>query len=231
MISVLCWKWGKLFSAVYVNRLRSMLARHLRIPHRLYCITDDRSGLDPEIGCFAMPTWLADTPRCRRRMQQFSGEFDWIFGPRILSIDLDVVIVDDITPLVDRPEPIVGWRVGYADVICGSLLLWDANALDGLWRTYLADREGYPLRAQPKGVGSDQAMLNLWLKTQPPIAEWTERDGIVSYFGTGYERFEHLGVGPNQQKLPPGARIVVLGSADKAAMDNGEAPWIVENWK
>ena len=55
MISVICWKWGKLFSPVYVNRLRSMLARHLHIPHRLYCITDDRRGLDPEVGYFAMP--------------------------------------------------------------------------------------------------------------------------------------------------------------------------------
>ena len=141
------------------------------------------------------------------------------------------MIVDDITPLVDRSEPIVGWRVGYADVICGSILLWDAGALDGLWRAYRAEPEAYPIRAQPRGVGSDQAMLNLLLKSRPPIAEWTERNGIVSYFGKGYEHLEHLGMGPTQQVVPLGARVVVLGSADKAALDNGETPWIREHWR
>lgn len=231
MISVVCWKWGNRFSALYVNRLRSMLARNLRLPHCLYCVSDDHDGIDLSVRRVAMPTWLDKTPRCRRRMQQYSADFDWIFGRRILSIDLDVVITGDITELLDRPEPIVGWRVGYAGVLSGSLVLWAQGALDGAWRAYREDPEGYPLRAQPRGVGSDQAMINLWLSTQPKIAEWTERDGIVTYFGEGYKKLAHHGVGPDNPRLPAGTRIVVLGSADKLAMDEGRFDWIREHWR
>jgi hypothetical protein len=232
VISVILWKWGSLFGPEYPNRMRSMLARHLHLPHKMFCVTDDPSGLDPEISIVDMPQQLADTPRCRRRMQQYSAEFDWLFGERLLSIDLDVVIVGDITPLVARREPIACWRVGYADVYSGSFVLWNAGALDGAWQAYRSDPDGYPQRAQPRGLGSDQAMLNLWLReSRTPVAEWTERDGFVSYFGDGYERMEHYGVGPNRQALPLGARVVVLGSADKSAMDNGVAPWILEYWR
>jgi hypothetical protein len=257
VISVICWKWGSLFGPEYPNRTRSMLARHLHLPHRLFCVTDDAHGIDPDIGIIAMPKQLADTPRCRRRMQQYSADFDWLFGERLLSIDLDVVLVDDITPIVDRPETIVCWRVGYAGVYSGSFVLWNAGALDGTWQAYRSDPDGYPERAQPRGIGSDQAMLNLWLRetrardtiivNKPPavgvssatgqpastplFGEWTEADGFVSYFGDGYEKLEHHGVGPTRQALPPGARIVVLGSADKAAMDEGRYDWVRRHWR
>lgn len=231
MISCLCWKWGRLFGPEYVNRLRNMLARNLRLPHRLFCVTDDPHGIDPEVRIVMMPRKYEDTPRCRRRMQQYSADFDGLFGDRLLSIDLDTVIVDDITPIVDRPEPVVCWRIGYADVYAGGFLLWNAGALDGAWQAFRSDPEGYPRRAQPRGVGSDMAMLNHWLATQPPVAEWTEADGFVSYFGTGYERHEHRGVGPNRPDLPPGARIVMLGSEDKTAMDEGRHAFVAEHWR
>lgn len=209
-----------------------MLARNLHLPHRLHCVTDDLDGIDPEVGIVMMPREFENTPRCRRRMQQYSADFDGLFGDRLLSIDLDVVIVGDITPLIDRPEPIVCWRVGYAGVYSGSLVLWSAGALDGAWRAFRADPDGYPKRAQPNGVGSDQAMLNLWAReSRTPVSEWTERDGLVTWFGNGYARLERHGMGPNRSALPSGARIVVLGSADKAVMDEGRHPFVVEHWR
>lgn len=230
MLTVVCWSWGGLFPPIYVHRLKAGLARHLHLEHELVCITDNQAGLDG-IWTVPMPTTYATTPRCRRRMQQFSRAFAADLGAhRLLGIDLDVVILGDLTPIVDRPEPIVGWKVGHAGVYSGSFLLFDAGALDGAWQAFAADPVGYPLRVQPFGVPSDQAMVNYWLKTQPKIPYWTERDGFVSYYGDGYERLEHLGVGPNQQTLPLGARIVVLGSADKQVMDEGRFHWIREHW-
>ena len=137
----------------------------------------------------------------------------------ILALDLDVVIVDDITALVDRPDPLVCWRVGYAGVYSGSILLMDAGVLDPLWRAFHADPDGYPRRAWPGGVGSDQAMLNYFLsrpyQTIRP-AVWTEADGFVTFFGAGYEKLERLGVGPTNPNLRPGARIVVLSKSRSA---------------
>ncbi len=229
-LTVCCWKWGRRFSALHVNVLRAALERHLQIPFVLICITDDRAGLDPRIVVVPMPTTFASTPRCRRRMQQFDRDFSRSLGDRLLYIDLDVVIVRDLTDILSRLEPIVGWKVGHAGVYSGSFLLADAGALHGAWAQYAADPDGYPVRVQPRGVPSDQAMLNHYIATQPPIGTWTEADGFVTYYGAGYERLEHLGVGPTHRELPEEARIVVLGSADLEVLQDDTYPWVREHW-
>lgn len=209
------------------------LQRNLHIDHELVCVTDDPGGIDPRVRIVPLPERHATTPRCRRRMRIFDRAFAEALGPRILSIDLDVVIVGDLTPIVARREPLVGWRVRHAGVYSGSFLLMDAGVLDGLWRAFDRDPVGFPARVQATSVPSDQAMLNWWIGRQypQPIASWSERDGFVTYYGAGYERLEHLGVGPTRPTLPPGARIVVLGSADKAVMDDGRYPWVVDHWR
>ena len=229
MISVCCWKWGPLFSAAYVNRLRAAIDRHLHMDHELVCVTDDAHGIDRRVRIVPLPTTYAATPRCRRRMQIFSREFAKQLGPRILSIDLDVVIVGDLTPLVDRAEPVVCWNVEYAQVYSGSFHLMDAGVLDRLWMLYEKNPDAFPRVVQQRGVPSDQAMLNWYLRGKS-VATWVTADGLVTYFGDGYERFEHMGVGPSHPKLPPGARIVVLGSADKAVMDEGRYDWVRDHW-
>lgn len=231
MLAVACWKWGQTFGPEYVNRLRAALEKHLHVEHELVCITDDATGIDSRVRIVPMPTTYADTPRCRRRMQIFSRDFAQQIGTRILSIDLDVVIVDDITPLVDRPEPIVCWLVDYAQVYSGSFHLMDAGVLDELWKLYEESPEGFPMVVQARGCPSDQAMLNWHLRDHDgPVAHWTIGAGLVTYFGDGYARLEHHGVGPTRQDLSKGARIVVLGSADKAVMDEGRFAWVREHW-
>lgn len=231
-ISVVCWKWsspnGPNFGPEYVNRLRCALKTHLQLPHQLYCFTNDTSGIHPDVKTFPILEFT-DTPRCRRRMKQFDSAMRGLVGPRMLSIDLDVVIVDDITAIVDRPEPLVCWKVAYANVFSGSFLLMDTGHLHHLYERFAADPEGYPAKVQPRGVPSDQAMLNHFLEGRP-VPHWTEADGFVTYFGEGYERLAHHGVGPNNPELPEGARIVVLGSADKHVMDEGRYPWVREHW-
>jgi len=231
MLSVVCWKWGTRFGPLHVNVLRAALERHLHLEHRLFCVTDDATGLHRDIVPVALPAPLVDGDlRCRRRMFQYSREWAAQFGRRMLAIDLDVVLVDDITPIVDRPEPIVGWRVGHAGVFSGSFVLCDVGALDGAWRRYQADPKGFPFIAWPTGVGSDQAMLNYWLRSQPTIPFWTEDDGFVTYYGAGYARFEGFGVGPSRRELGAGARIVVLGSADLEVLNDHRYPWVRDHW-
>lgn len=260
MISVVTWKWrstnGPQFGPEYVNKMAAMLRRNLRMEHRVHVITDDPSGIDRDIICLPLPAEFAGTPRCRRRMKMYDRAYASMLGSRILSIDLDVVIVDDITPLVDRPEPLVMWCVGYAGVLSGSFVLYEPGALHGAYAAYAADPIGYPKRAQPGGTGSDQAMLNLYLREsgmgevvvvtaamgksetpRPPLNprpflhELTERDGFRTWFGTGYADREHHGMGPSRPGLTAGARLVVLGSADKGVMDRGEHPFVREHWR
>jgi hypothetical protein len=229
MISVVCWRWGGLFSPLYVERLRAMLARHLRLPHQLHCVTDDLASVPAGVVGVPMPDEHANTPRCRRRMWQFARERVAEFGPRMLCLDLDVVLVDDITPIVDRPEPVVCWRVGYANVYSGSFLMFNTGALHGAYASFARNPAGF-LKATRERNASDQAMLNLYLVGRPP-AIWTEADGFVTWFGKGYTAHESRGMGPGNANLPPGARVVVLGSADKHVMDEGRHDFVRRHWR
>lgn len=235
MLSVLCWKWKPTygvspFSSLHVNALRAALAKQLRMDHRLFCVTDDPKGLDGDVQVVPLPELYANTQRCRRRMRQYDREFASQFGPRLLSMDLDTVIVDDITAMMSRPEPVVCCRIEYADVYSGSLILMDTGALHGLWARYHADPQGYPRLAWPRGIGSDQAMLNYYLADQPPVAFWGAADGIVTYFGQGYEAFEHWGVGPTRKALPAGAKMVILGSDDMRVLRDPSYPWVRDHF-
>ncbi len=235
-LSVVSWKWTPMpgpspFSAIHVNALRAALDRHLHLPFTMFCVTDDATGIDGDVRIVPLPTTYAHTPRCRRRMQQFDRDFASQFGPRMLALDLDLVIVDDITRIVDRPEPVVCLRIDYAKVYSGSFLLMNTGALHDLWVQFHTDPEGYPKRAWPRGIGSDQAMLNHYLSSKPPVPCWGARDGFVTFFGDGYERFERLGVGPHRPTLPPGARVIVLGSSDLAALTDDRYTWARDHWR
>lgn len=229
MIAVVVWRWGSLFGPEYVQRLRSMLARHLRLDHQLYCVTDAMDEVPAGVIGVPMPTEHAETPRCRRRMWQFDRERVEIFGPRMLCVDLDMVIVDDITSLVDRAEPLVCWRIGYANVYSGAFILMNTGVLHGAWDAYRNDPNGYPLKTGERNA-SDLAMLNYYLRGET-VAQWTEADGFVSWFGVGYAYLEHHGMGASRPHLPPGARVVALGGADKAVMDEMRYPFVRQHWK
>lgn len=228
MLSIVCWKWGTLFGSVYVNRLRAMFARQLKLDHRVFCVTDDPTGIDGDIETVPLTEYL-DTPRCRRRMIQYSTSFGQRFGKRFLSVDLDVVLVGDVTSLLSRVEPLVCWKVAHSAVYSGSWVLMNVGVLHPMWERFKANPLGFPKQASPFGIGSDQAMLNLYLRNRR-VAHWTDADGLVTYYGEGYERYEHLGVGPNRPTLPKHARVVVLGSADKAVMDEARYDWVREHW-
>lgn len=231
MLTVVAWKWSSLFGPEYVNRLRSMLARNLRLPHELVCVTDDPRGIDPEVRIVAMPLEHAHTPRCRRRLWHFASERAADLGERILAIDLDVVILSDITPLIDRPDPVVCWRVGYANVYTGSFVLFNAGALDGLWRAYRDDPDRFPA-ATGELYASETAMLTYWIRRERfPVAEWRERDGLCMWFGgPRHRKLQVLGCGPDRPMPPRWARLVMFGSDDKAVLDKGLHPFVRDHW-
>lgn len=246
MLTFVCWRWRpqpgyrSTFAPETVTALRDMIARHYARPHRFLCITDDQASIDR--GIETMPLWSdhaavpnpngPHNPSCYRRLKVFAPGAREIFGEQLVSIDLDTVIVDDITPLVDRADPFVAYWIEYAKVFSGSLILMNTGYLDEMFQTFAADPEGFPVRIQSKGVASDQAMLNWFIRLrQPPMGRWTERDGIVLYFGKGYERFEHLGVGPTRATLPAGARMVAFGSADLDVLNHPTLPFIQEHYR
>ena len=97
MVNVLCMKWGTKYSHEYVNKLHSMVRRHLSRPFRFVCLTDDDRDLHPEIEAFPLiDLELTDGPeRGWNKLATYSSPLYDLQG-QALFLDLDVVIVDSI---------------------------------------------------------------------------------------------------------------------------------------
>ena len=54
-VNILTLKWGRMYSAEYVNRIYRGVKRHLHRPFRFVCVTDDPSGLDDGIDAQPLP--------------------------------------------------------------------------------------------------------------------------------------------------------------------------------
>jgi hypothetical protein len=92
-INVVCLKWGNKYDATYVNRLYSMVKRNLTIPFDFYCITEDDTGIDKNIKIKPIPNlalegWWFKLTFFQKDAYNLKG--------RILFLDLDVVIVNNI---------------------------------------------------------------------------------------------------------------------------------------
>jgi hypothetical protein len=175
------WKKRTAYTAAHVNTLYSMLQRHYQASFELVCITDDAAGLVPEVQ--AIPIWddFRKLGRCWRRLRIFSCEMQNLIGPRFVSIDLDTVIVADITSLFSVQVPFKIWgeywrRTPY----CGSLMMMDAGAREFVWETFPEQRHDY--RANEFGrmpYGSDQDHITRCLFPFEPM--WTMEDGIHNF--------------------------------------------------
>jgi hypothetical protein len=226
MITVVCWKWHQpnyrsKFTAEHVNVLEQMVAKHLQLPHKFVCITDDPDGID----CETIPLWNEPRvhlpegrPNCYRRLKAFAPDAAEWLGERILSIDLDTVIVDDITPLVDRHDDFVIWGDTARNThYNGGFWLLRAGSRSQVWTEFTPDAP----RLTRNMVGSDQAWISYVLgKGQP---KWSEVDGVYSYRN-------HLREGT--LPLPSNARIVFMHGKfdpwDELAQER--SPWIQKHW-
>ena len=234
MLDVVTWKWRSPgyrshFTAAHVNTLARMIGRHYAKPHRVTCITDDPVGLDPGIRAIAL--WrehaglpnpsIRNGPSCYRRLRMFSAEFGQLVGPRFVSLDLDVVITGDMTPVWDRPDDIVLWGgTTPHNFYNGSMILMTAGARRKVWDDF--DPSVSPARAKAAGhLGSDQAWISY--KLGPGEKMWSQADGVYSY---------RCDLTPKGGALPSDARIVIMhGKRDPWSPDIQRLAWVREHWR
>ncbi|MBC9246395.1 hypothetical protein H4P12_06645 [Paracoccus sp. 11-3] len=104
-VSILTMKWGTLYSADDVNRLAAQVRRHLQRPHRFICFTDDSSGLDPQVEALPLPELglpEGHNDTRWRKLGVFRRDLAGLSGTA-LFLDIDLVVVDDLTPFFDLP--------------------------------------------------------------------------------------------------------------------------------
>lgn len=231
-LTVVCWKWNQKnyrtqFTANHVNTLKNMVERNLKIPYRFVCVTDDSNGIE----CETIPLWESPNiigipegkPNCYRRLKAFSKDAKDIFGTdRILSIDLDTVIVSDITPLVDTTRDFTIWGdTSLTTYYNGSFWLLKCGSRAQVWETIHS--ESYIETQKKRFIGSDQAWISNVLG--PKEKKWTCADGVYSFKN-------HI---KKQRKvdLPQNARIVFFhGIHDPSDIEIQETyTWVKTHYK
>jgi hypothetical protein len=236
MISFVTWLWHtpgyrSTFEASAVNTLFAMVDRHYPAPHRNICVTNFPKGIDatieivPDREDFAGVTNPngRQNPSCYRRLRVFAPDAGQTFGPRVVSMDLDLVIVGDLRPLVDRPEDFVIW--GQSDFpkrqfYNGSLWMLRTGSRTQVWTRF--DPRNSPHQTKRAGHrGSDQGWFSYILGRNE--ATWGNRDGVYSW---------RVHLAPKGGGLPANAAVVSFhGRTDPWSYDMQHHAWIREHYR
>jgi hypothetical protein len=215
-----------------------MVRRRLRGDFRFVCLTERSEGIVPEVQCLPIPP--LDLPagipeRGWTKLTTFAADLHGLQGTA-LFLDLDVVIVDDITPFFELPGEFLiihdwkrPWRVTGNSSVYRFRIGAHADLLDHF-------------RAQVGEVRAtfrhEQAYLSDWLHRQGKLAYWPAewcaswKYHCIPRFPTNYWR---------EPYIPKGARILifhgVMNPPDAlAGRSNGNwrsarpAPWIATYW-
>lgn len=227
MVTFVCWLWQgwrPIYTAAHVNRLHAMLAKHMTGKWRLICVTDDDRGID----CETFPLWITPrakipgrtdvghkvVPDCFTRLRMFDPKIGDYFASRIVSIDLDCVILQDLAPLFENDYDFVASK-GYRSHLCGSMWQLRVGTNAHVW-------DSYDPIASPKQIsqtryvdargrdwplsGSDQAWMSLQM---PDAVLWGEDLGVYQFMELTPQRI-----------VPENARIVFFAGKNK--------PWDVD---
>lgn len=247
MFHFVLWKWRQagfreIYNSDFVNIMVRMIVRNLPgAKFRIVCVTDEPHGID--YPCETRPLWtdhdnLANAtgrhlPSCYRRLKLFDRDTQEMLGipvgDRIISIDLDTIILAPINDVLNRiiasKCAFAGWGVRgtyHQTVFNGSF--WTFNAGDHLqhvWNDF--DPIVSPRYCMSKGfLGSDQAWLSLQFAAR--------KDSLAI-------RFPDFASYPREvrrQRLVDRRSVIVFFHGSRKPwhpMEIRQEPWITKHWR
>lgn len=102
-VQVVTMRWGGYYRAAHVNALRRQIDAHLKRAHRFVCVTDDATGLDPDIVVEPIPEEFVSRPELQEGVYWKIA----LFKPGLLQpdaptlyLDLDSFVVGPLDPLI-----------------------------------------------------------------------------------------------------------------------------------
>lgn len=240
--NVFTWKWGKKYSADYVNKLYGMLKRNCpaEIIPRLICITEDDKGLREEVlylplEMLPVKHLLTLEDGCWARLVVFSRDFASICrqagiliadDDRITVMDLDVVIVGSMYGIAMREEKfIIAHGIHYlATPFNGSMIQLKLGSYPHVWEDFSVMEASRYLRIDDVYQSTDQSWL--YQRMRGRAGQFTPRgSGVYGYGKPGWPK--------DRTELPENCRVVFFpGSRDPADPELQEKmPWIKEHWR
>jgi hypothetical protein len=156
MPSIACVKWGRRYSADYVNILAGMCRRNISADtaYRFICFTDDATGIDAGIELRPLPEGVE---RWWNKLALFApGAFD--DGERVLFFDLDTVITGPIDELLAYDGPFAGLENVYEpEELQSSVMAWRAGDYNEVWTRWNAE-------GRPRMPDGDQEWIDLVIR-------------------------------------------------------------------
>jgi hypothetical protein len=230
-------KWGTRYGACYVNRLRNMVRRHLTLPHRFICFTDDAEGIEPgiEIRPLLKVKIPAGPEQYWNKLGFFRNPLADIGGP-VLSLDLDLIIVGSLDCFFEKPGKFLILREFRSDAKSmkgnSSVMRFQAGAHADLLVGFHKDPSGMAARYR-----FDQDFISATVR---PLEFWPE-GWCVSFRQHCMGRGLSCWVRP--PRIPPGARIIVFhGFPNPPDVERGyfrfrslkycpPTNWVGEHWR
>ena len=161
---VACVRTGDAYEFHYVTKLISMVARHMPVPYQFVCLTDQPQRCDGasfiDVREIGLPGWWA---KC------ILFEPTWRGRSQIIYIDLDTVIVGDLSPLVGVPGEFaicesftrLAGNTGYPCRFNSSVMMIGAGQCAFVWERFDRQRAALDGKASPlRRSGGDRGVVS-----------------------------------------------------------------------
>lgn len=213
MLTVACvLKSGGAYDAIWVQRLKAGVARHLPTDHRFVCLSD------VDVPCERIPL-KHDWPGWWSKLEMFRLE-----GP-VLYLDLDTAIVGDLGDIVRQASEFefTALRDFYREKGIGSGVMGWNIPMNALYEKFNEDASGFMTKYGTRG---DQAFIEDHAKE---VVRWQDQlpGQIVSYKAhvRAATNIRESGTG----SIPNNARVICLHGrpkfTDMAALDPVRQVW------
>lgn len=239
--TVVCMKWGTKYGPEYVNRLFNMVSRNTTLPFAFICFTDDSRGLLPQIDARPLPQMdlPPDKERGWRKLSLFRKDVG--LSGRILFLDLDTVIVDNIDAFFTMKGDFIfirHWKPSKTQGIGETgVYRFEAGMFEYLYTYFMGHMDEVKAsyrheQAYVGGVLGREGKLNFWPSEWMPSFKY----GCMRPFPICFFR---------EPVLPKGAKMVVFhGNPTPSMAMEGKVSgikklfrhvitpkWLVQNWR
>lgn len=216
MHTVACVRVGTKYGPDHVARLASMVRRHLRVPHRIICLTDQRAtvpGVEVvDIRATGLWGWWG---KMALFCPDYRGHLPTIY------LDLDTVILRDITPLarvagkfaISRNMTRLAGNTTWPCLYGSHCMVFGPGWGRQVWNAFEADRRGLIARA---GIMGDQWVIQQLVPDAPLLQDMLPPGFIMGYRDIGAE--------PPEQ-----AAIVAFGGRSKP--EGSRVGWVQAAWQ
>jgi hypothetical protein len=213
----ICMRWGSKYPAAEVNRLFRALRRVATGPFVLHCVTDDSTGIIPEVRVLPIPDLPvignAVMTRGWRKLTLFAPELRSVLSGPTLYLDLDVVLVKPLDEFFRLEAP-------FSVIKDYKQLRW-RNFAAGNTSVFLyqADREyGVYRRLMEIGAEVQQQFRN----EQEFLTDVMQRQGLLRYWPRSWcvsYKYHCVPTFPlslwQDSSAPPGAYVLVFHGQPK----------------